>query len=420
MNAAKIPKLKAILICINSMIGAGLFINPKPLTQLAGPYGFLVYLLGAVILLPLILSVAELARMHPVAGGLYVYSREYLGPWAGFLAGWSYFLGKTTTLATLMHKFVIFFQARVPSLIDVPTLAIDFALIAAFALLNTMGVSIGGRVQYLFTAFKAIPLLFTFWVGTLYFNTQHFAQEISGYGLFATLPVALFALLGFEVICAIGNMLKDPAENIKKVILSSFLIVTVVNITFQLVIFGLLGMELVNINEPLLAIGYKACGAYPMLGAMINGAVFVSVLGAFYSLLTSNYWNLYTIAWYDHLPFKSVFMRLTKTNVPWAALGIQVVLACCLLTITADQIPLQNMSVCAQICCYLFTVVAAFVAAYKKPIRGLPVWIPALGILTCFFVMGIAIHRLIISGVSFAFIGIFIAGCFIALTKKSF
>ena len=76
-QATTIRPLVAVLICINSIIGAGLFINPRPLTQFAGPYGFLVYMLGALLLTPLVLSVAELAKLHPVAGGLYVYSKTH-------------------------------------------------------------------------------------------------------------------------------------------------------------------------------------------------------------------------------------------------------------------------------------------------------------------------------------------------------
>ena len=33
-------------------------------------------------------STAQLAAQYPVAGGSYVYGRERLGPWPGFLAGW--------------------------------------------------------------------------------------------------------------------------------------------------------------------------------------------------------------------------------------------------------------------------------------------------------------------------------------------
>ena len=44
-------------------------------------------------------SSAELAALYPASGGTYVYGRERLGPFWGYLAGWGFVVGKTASCA---------------------------------------------------------------------------------------------------------------------------------------------------------------------------------------------------------------------------------------------------------------------------------------------------------------------------------
>jgi amino acid transporter len=413
MSTIQMSPLKAILICINSMIGAGLFINAKPLTIIAGPYGFMGYVMGAVILFPLILCIAELARLHPVAGGLYVYSKTYVGSWAGFFSGWSYFVGKTISGTLLMHKFVEFLQPQIPVLAPFPTIALDFFMIFLVVALNSAGVSVGGRVQYFFTFLKAIPILFTFLASIFFFDAANFAYNAQFVEMVRTLPIALFALLGFEVICSIGNMIENPEKNIKKVIITSFLIVACVDITFQLVMAGTLGMELKDIGQPILILGLKAFSGYPVLASIINGAVFTAIIGACFSILTSNCWNLHTIAKHGHLP-GAKFLTRTRANVPWVSLMIEAGLGCAMLMITSDQIPLQNMSVFAQVLSYVASAIAAWYAVHAGVAKNLGFILPGLAVLSCSYIVGLCLQRIFASGISISFLSLFSVGIIIA------
>jgi basic amino acid/polyamine antiporter, APA family len=50
-------------------------------------------------------SSAQLAALYPEAGGTYVYARKRLGEYWGFLAGWSFVVGKTASLAAMALTF---------------------------------------------------------------------------------------------------------------------------------------------------------------------------------------------------------------------------------------------------------------------------------------------------------------------------
>lgn len=415
----KISAPVATLICINSMIGAGLFISPKPLTELAGPLGFMGYVFSSLIFLPIILSIAKLAQHHPVAGGLYVYAKNYMGKFAGFVSGWAYFVGKTTTVALLAHTIVQFFQSVSPWFASFSTLTIDFLLIFSFIIINILGVQVGGKIQYLFTALKSIPILFTFGVGFITFNPSFYTiNQKHVLGSLESISTAAFALLSFEIICSIGHLIENPEKNIRRAIIAAFLIVTGIDIIFPLILFGTLGPSLAQIPMPVLALGLKVMPTIPWLANLINGIVYAAITAGFFSILTSNCWNLHTLAVNGHLPFAGYLTRLSKTNVPWISLIVEGVLGCIIISKSDNQIALINMSVFAQTIALLLSVIAAYLAAIAQPKNKLSKIIPLLGIVSCGFIIILSYNRILQSGVSFAFLAIFLAGGIAALLKK--
>ena len=48
---------------------------------------------------------AQLAAVYPTSGGTYIYGRERLGPWWGFIAGWGFVIGKTASCAAMALTF---------------------------------------------------------------------------------------------------------------------------------------------------------------------------------------------------------------------------------------------------------------------------------------------------------------------------
>lgn len=407
----KISPFIALFICLNTMIGAGLFINPAPLTALAGPLGFLGYFFAACVMMPIIYCTAELASLHPVSGGIYVFAKSYLGPIFGFFSCWSYFLGKTTTSALLAHKFIQFLQAEVPAIANIPTLLCDYLLITTIITLNIGGLLIGGKAQYFFTSMRLIPFIGTFLVGFTIFNSNNFHATISNAcNIYSTLPIAVFAFLGFEIICAIGHMIKDSEKNIKKVILSSFSIVAAISIFFQLILYGALGNDLANTKFPIERLFEVGLPSHHFLGGIFSGMVFVAILGSCFAILTSNCWNLFTLAKNDHLPFKSILTRISSSNVPFGSLIIEGLICCTFLSVTTDQISLQNIAVFAQVLSFFFTTTATLQAKRLYHATQISIIFPILGIISSLFVLALSLTRIIASGVSFSFASIFLLG----------
>ena len=85
----KISVLVAIIMNVNIMVGAGIFISPPQMAQTAGSYSYLGWLLSALIFLPVVYASSQLSSHFPGEGGLYSYARRGLGKTAGFFCGWA-------------------------------------------------------------------------------------------------------------------------------------------------------------------------------------------------------------------------------------------------------------------------------------------------------------------------------------------
>ncbi len=91
----------AVVVGLGSMIGAGVFSALGPAARAAGS-GLLPALgLAAVVAYCNAMSSARLAARYPPPAGSYVYGRERLGAFWGYLAGWAFVVGKTASCAAM-------------------------------------------------------------------------------------------------------------------------------------------------------------------------------------------------------------------------------------------------------------------------------------------------------------------------------
>ena len=112
MNAERVPAgtsgmkrrldlSDAVVIGLGSMIGAGIFAALGPAADAAGSGLLLALALAAVVAYCNATSSARLAALYPRSGGTYVYGRERLGDFWGYLAGWAFVVGKTASCAAM-------------------------------------------------------------------------------------------------------------------------------------------------------------------------------------------------------------------------------------------------------------------------------------------------------------------------------
>src|SRR5512132_2429045 len=94
------------------MLGAGVFAAFSPAARAAGA-GLLIGLaVAALVACCNATASAQLAAQYPTSGGTYIYGRERLGPWWGFLAGWGFVVGKIASCAAMALTFAAYVAPR--------------------------------------------------------------------------------------------------------------------------------------------------------------------------------------------------------------------------------------------------------------------------------------------------------------------
>ena len=88
----------AVTIGLGSMLGAGVFAVFAPAAQAAGGGLLPALAIAGLVAYGNATSSARLAARYPASGGTYVYGRERLGPFWGYLAGWGVVVGKTASV----------------------------------------------------------------------------------------------------------------------------------------------------------------------------------------------------------------------------------------------------------------------------------------------------------------------------------
>src|SRR5437763_3810126 len=150
--------VRATALVVGIIIGASIFVQPSEITRLVPDVrGMLaVWLVCGVLTLFGALICARLAAAFPRTGGVYVFLSEAWSPALGFLWGWARFWsvhsGIVAAIAVVAGRYAGFF-------VDVDERATAVGAIAAFSLINYIGVRQGSAVQTFFTVVKVIGIV---------------------------------------------------------------------------------------------------------------------------------------------------------------------------------------------------------------------------------------------------------------------
>src|SRR5439155_1054885 len=98
---------------------------------------------------------AQLAAQYPESGGTYVYGRERLGEWWGFLAGWGFVVGKTASCAAMALTFASY---AVPGHLWAQRL-IALVSVVALTAANLRGISRTAGLARILVALAILALL---------------------------------------------------------------------------------------------------------------------------------------------------------------------------------------------------------------------------------------------------------------------
>jgi basic amino acid/polyamine antiporter, APA family len=271
----------AVILGLGSMLGAGVFAALAPAADAAGG-GLLVGLgLAGAVAFANATSSARLAAVHPASGGTYVYARVRLGHFWGWLAGWSFVVGKLASLAAMALTLGVYAWPDAARPIAVA------AVIGATAL-NLRGIektALATRAVVAFVLAVLAAVVVACFAGADA-STEPFAPPWPGgaYGVLQAAGLLFFAFAGYARIATLGEEVKQPARTIPRAIPLALGIALVAYAAVGASVLLALGPErLAGASAPLAA-AVDAAGAGGLEGAVRAGAA-VASLGVLVSLL---------------------------------------------------------------------------------------------------------------------------------------
>ncbi|MFJ4600801.1 APC family permease [Streptomyces griseoluteus] len=205
----------AVVVGLGSMIGAGVFAALAPAARAAGSALLAGLALAAVVAYCNATSSARLAARYPVSGGTYVYGRERLGEFWGYLAGWCFVVGKTASCAAMaltVGTYVWPGQAHTVAIAAVVMLtAVNYAGMQKTAWLTRVIVAV---VLAVLTAI----VVTSFASGAVDATRLAAGADASWDGVLQAGGLLFFAFAGYARIATLGDEVRDPARTIPRAI----------------------------------------------------------------------------------------------------------------------------------------------------------------------------------------------------------
>jgi APA family basic amino acid/polyamine antiporter len=230
---------------------------------------------------------AQLAAQYPTSGGTYVYGRERIGEWAGFVAGWGFVIGKTASCAAMALTFGAYalsgpaWAQRVAGLGAVVTLAA----------LNYRGISRTAQAARILVAASILALLIVVLaIATSGEASQDGLHRVSSFGdggLYGVLQAAallFFAFAGYARLATLGEEVRDPKRTIPRAITLALAIAVGLYLLVGVAALAAAGPEALAASSRPLATAVGAVGAAWALPVVRLGAA-VASLGALLALI---------------------------------------------------------------------------------------------------------------------------------------
>jgi APA family basic amino acid/polyamine antiporter len=282
-----------LAIIVGNTVGMGILRTPGEIAaRLPSPALFLgVWIVGGVYALLGALSLAELGAMIPRSGGQYVFVRHALGPYAGFVVGWSDWLSTCGTAAAVAMVLAQYTGVLVPVLSGRGTITAS-AVVIAFALLQWRGIRWGDWAQQLTTLLKAAALvalvvaIFVLGGGHAGGGTPATGAALTppaGAGLFAAIVIALQGVIytydGWSGVIYFSEEVRNPGRDIPRSMFLGVVTVIVVYLSLNVAFLYVLPIHRIA-GDPFVAGAAAAAVFGPYGDTIIRVLMIVSLLAA--------------------------------------------------------------------------------------------------------------------------------------------
>lgn len=314
------------LIALGGAIGVGLFYGSSATIQMAGPAILLSYIVGGLVIFTIMRALGEMAVDEPVSGSFSSYANRYLGPFAGYLTGWTYwFMWVVVGMAeiTVVGVYVNYWFA------DIPQWVTALATLVVITMINLSSVKAFGEFEFWFAMIKVVAIIgmIVVGLGMILLGIGNEGQPIGfsnlwshgGFipnglkGILMSLVLVMFSFGGVELVGITAGEAKNPRKSIPSAINNVVWRILIFYIAALGIMMSLYPWNEVGTNGSPFVLIFDKIGI-PGAASIINFVVLTAALSAFNSGLFSTGRMLYNLSLQNNGP--KYFGKLNKHSTP--------------------------------------------------------------------------------------------------------
>jgi APA family basic amino acid/polyamine antiporter len=365
-----------VIIGLGSMLGAGVFAAFSPAARVAGA-GLLIGLaIAALVAYCNATASAQLAAQYPTSGGTYIYGRERLGPWWGYLAGWGFVIGKTASCAAMALTFAAYVTPPGWAKPIAVAAVIILAAVNYFGVTRTAGLTKIIVVLVIATLAVVVAASFRRTAGESF---GHWDLLAGGwYGILQSAGLLFFAFAGYARIATMGEEVREPERTIPRAILTALTVVVLIYLVVGVSILIALGPAGVAASPAPLAAAVDAEG-WLWASPLVRVGAAVAALGALLALIAGVSRTTLAMARHDDLPRWLAAVH-DRHQVPHHA-DIAIAGVVCVLILLTDLRGAIGFSSFGVLLYYLIANVAAYTQSSEQ--RRFPRILQIVGMIGC-------------------------------------
>jgi len=384
----------ATMMGLGAIVGTGVFVSIGVAAGIAGPAVVVAIAAAAGVAACNALSSAQLAASHPVSGGSYEYGYEYLGPAAGFSAGWMFLCAKSASAATaalgfagyLLHALGFAAGGRL-ALVAVAVAAVGvltLLVLSGMRRSNAVNVAIVAVTLASLLAFAAAGLPLALSEGAAHLGRFDGTRAATDFwpALLRATALMFVAFTGYGRIATLGEEVREPRRTIPRAIVSTLLVSMALYVVVAAVAVAAVGAEtLGSVTRQQVAPLEAAAARFPWSGVrwVVAVGAMTAMLGVLLNLVLGLSRVLLAMGRRRDVP--RPLGRLDPSGTTPRVAVVVVGLAVAALALLGDVETTWSFSAFTVLVYYAITNLAALAMPAER--RLYPRWVAALGLVAC-------------------------------------
>ncbi|MFD8652586.1 amino acid permease [Streptomyces mirabilis] len=280
------------MIALGGVIGAGLFVGSGAGIAAAGPSIVIAYAVSGLLVMLVMRMLGEMSAAYPSSGSFSAHAERAIGPWAGFTAGWSFWVLLCTAVGLEGIGAAKIVTGWLPG---TPEWAWVALFMVVFCVANLAAVRNFGEFEFWFAALKvgAISLFLVLGVlavaGVLPGTDSPGTSNLTGQGgflphgsegLVVGLLASVFAYGGLETVTIAAAESQNPVQGVARAVRTAMWRIALFYIGSMAVIVTLVPWDSKEVVEKGPYVAALDHLGIPGAGQLMNVVVFVALLSA--------------------------------------------------------------------------------------------------------------------------------------------